>query len=69
MGRMVCEEACLDDDYRIATAKAIARGANQPAPEVPRTGNALADGTLGFLSQGLRVAEAWNSARGWGADC
>jgi hypothetical protein len=69
IGRMVCEEACLDDDYRIATAKAIARGANQPAPEVPRTGNALADGALGFLSQGLRVAEAWNSTRGWGADC
>jgi hypothetical protein len=69
IGRMICEENCLDDDYRIATAKAVARGANQPPPEVPRTGNALADGALGVLSQGLRVAEAWNASRGWGADC
>jgi hypothetical protein len=69
IGRMICEENCLDDHYRIATAKAVARGANQPPPEVPRTGNALADGALGVLSQGLRVAEAWNASRGWGADC
>lgn len=69
IGRMICAENCLDDDYRIATAQATARGANQPEPELPRTGNALADGALGFLSQGLRVAERWNASRTWGADC
>ena len=68
-GRMICEDTCLDDDYRIETAKAVARGNNQPPPQIPRTGSAVADGALGFLSQGLRVAEAWNSSRGWGGDC
>jgi hypothetical protein len=68
-GRMICEDTCLDDDYRIETAKAVARGNNQPPPQIPRTGSAVADEALGFLSQGLRVAEAWNSSRGWGGDC
>lgn len=68
LAKMVCEDAPLDDDYRIATAKADARGV-QPQPELPRTGNALADGALGLLAQGLRVGEAWSSSRTWGADC
>lgn len=81
IGKMMCQEACLDDDYRIATAKAIDRGEFRPAPAqsdsssrvvihsapaIPRTGNAFADGALGILSQGLRVAESWNASRPWG---
>lgn len=69
LARMVCQETSLDDEYRVATSLAISRGANQPVPETPRTGNALADGALGFLSQGLRVAQAYNASRTWGADC
>ena len=68
--RMQCKERCIDDEYRIATAKADARGMAQSlAPrQAPQTGNAFADGALGFLSEGLRVAENWNASRGWGAD-
>jgi hypothetical protein len=68
LARTMCEDTALDDDYRIATAKADARGATQPVPQIPRTGNAFADGAIGILAQGTRVAEAWNSSRGWGAD-
>ena len=70
LARMVCKDRCLDDDYRIATAQADARGVAQSlAPrQPPQTGNAFADGALGFLSEGLRVAEGWNASRGWGAD-
>jgi len=70
LARMVCKERCLDDDYRIATAKADARGIVQSLTprQTPQTGNAFADGALGFLTEGLRVAEGWNASRGWGAD-
>ena len=70
LARMVCKDRCLDEEYRIATAKADARGVVQSLVprEAPRTGNAVADGALSFLSEGLRVAEGWNASRGWGAD-
>ncbi|KAH8592536.1 hypothetical protein B0O99DRAFT_689678 [Bisporella sp. PMI_857] len=67
LARMMCEERTLDDDYRIATANADARGM-QPR-EQPRTGNAIADGALSILGEGFRIAESWNASRGWGADC
>ena len=71
LARMVCDEACLDDAYRIATAQADARGltSSMQPPQLPQTGNAFADGALSFLGQGLRVAEGWNASRGWGGDC
>jgi hypothetical protein len=70
VGRMVCKDRWLDEEYRIATAEAHARGlverlAARPAPQ---TGNAFADGALGLLTEGLRVAEGWNATREWGAD-
>lgn len=70
LARMQCKDRCLDEEYRIATAKADARGVVQGLVprEAPRTGNAIADGALGFLTEGLRVAEGWNASRGWGAD-
>jgi hypothetical protein len=68
LARIVCNDTCLDDDYRVATAKADARGASQSPRELPRTGNAFADEALGVFSQGLRLAESWNASRGWGAD-
>ena len=71
LARMMCNDRCLDEQYRVETANADARGvvlAQQPR-EVPRTGNALADGALGFLSEGLRVAEGFQQQRGWGGDC
>jgi hypothetical protein len=68
LARMVCKDRCLDDDYRITTASADARGLAQSLAPRPSTGNTFADGALGVLSEGLRVAEGWNASRGWGAD-
>lgn len=71
LARMVCKDRCLDDVYRRETAAADARGliaSATPEPQV-NTGNAVADGALSLLRQGLRVAEGFNNARGWGGDC
>lgn len=69
IARMQCKDTVLDDAYRVATEQADRRGEQQGRqPEIPRTGNAFADGALGFLGQGLRVAESFSNARGWGAD-
>lgn len=71
LARMVNKNGvCLDEEYRQATERADARGeAVGRAPEIPRTGNALADGALGLIGQGLRVVEGFSSQRGWGGDC
>jgi len=59
----------LDEEYREATARADVRGEVMGrTPEIPRTGNTFADGALGLLGQGLRVAEGFQSTWGWGAD-
>jgi len=72
LARMLCEDTFLDDAYRISTAQADARGllsSMQPQQQPLTTGNSFADGALSFLGQGLRVAEVWNTSRGWGGDC
>jgi hypothetical protein len=70
LARMNNKDTCLDEEYREATTRADLRGeAVGRAPEVPRTGNAFADGALGLLGHGLRVAEGFQSVRGWGGDC
>lgn len=71
VARMNCESACMDDDYRLATAEADARGALQAREpqRAPSTGNAFADGAFGLLSAGLRVAGDYRESRGWGGDC
>ena len=69
IARMVCKDSALDEAYRIATERADTRGeAMGRQPEVPRTGNAFADGAIGILGQGLRLASDYNDMRGWGAD-
>jgi hypothetical protein len=69
LARMQCKDTVLDEAYRIATEQADRRGEQQGRqPEIPRTGNAFADGALGLLGQGLRVAENYSNSRGWGAD-
>ncbi len=69
IARMVCKDSVLDESYRIETERADARGVAHTEPEIPRTGNAFADGAFGLLGQGLRVASDYNASRGWGADC
>jgi hypothetical protein len=67
LARMMCKDTCLDEEYRIATARADARGEQVGTnPQIPSTGNALADGAFSLIGQGLRVAEGFNNARGWG---
>jgi hypothetical protein len=64
----VCD--VLDEAYRLETAAADERGqerARNPPP-LPNTGNAIADGALNFLGQGLQVVQSFNDARGWGHD-
>ncbi|EKD13218.1 uncharacterized protein L3040_003021 [Drepanopeziza brunnea f. sp. 'multigermtubi'] len=67
--RIVCKDAALDEQYRLATERADASRGQAYQPETPRTGNALADGAFGLLGQGLRLASDFNAMRGWGADC
>lgn len=71
LARMINKDgACLDEEYRQATERADARGeAVGRTPEIPRTGNVFADGALGLIGQGLRVAEGFSAQRGWGGDC
>lgn len=66
VSRMICKDRCLDEEYRLATARADSRG-TQPREQI-RTGNSFADGAISFLGEGLRVAEGWNAQRGWGGD-
>lgn len=67
MARMVCKERALDEEYRMATDRAEARGLMPH--EQPNTGNAFADSAISVLGQGLRITDGWNAARGWGGDC
>jgi hypothetical protein len=71
LARMVNKDgACLDEEYREATERADLRGEQHGrTPDIPRTGNAFADGAFGLIGQGLRVAEGFSAARGWGGDC
>ena len=71
LARMINKDgSCLDEEYRTATESADARGRLVGStPEIPSTGNAFADGAFGLIGQGLRVAEGFNSYRGWGGDC
>jgi hypothetical protein len=66
LARMDCKDRCLDDGYRLATARAEVRS-EQPREQI-QTGNSFADGALGFLGEGLRVADRWNAQRGWGGN-
>ncbi|KAE8452285.1 hypothetical protein EG329_000985 [Mollisiaceae sp. DMI_Dod_QoI] len=69
LARMVCKDTCLDEEYRALTERADQRGERVGRePDVPRTGNAWADGAIGLLGQGLRVVERFSDAAGWGAD-
>ncbi|KAH8652715.1 hypothetical protein BGZ60DRAFT_387661 [Tricladium varicosporioides] len=71
IARMKCKDTCLDEEFRLATVAADQRGAEaarNPQP-LPSTGNAFADNAFGLLGQGLRVAESFSNARGWGGDC
>jgi len=71
LARMVNNDrSFLDEEYREATERMDARGGLVGStPEIPRTGNAFADGAFGLIGQGLRVAEGFTSLRGWGGDC
>ncbi|CZS90997.1 uncharacterized protein RCO7_01379 [Rhynchosporium graminicola] len=69
IARMMCRDGPLDEHYRLATERTDVRGElHGRQPEAPRTGNAFADGAIGLLGQGLRLASDYNDARGWGAD-
>lgn len=72
LAKMKTEDRWLDDEYLLSTREADARGLVEtlaPQQQLPiNTGNAFADGALGVLRDGLRVADTWVGARGWGGD-
>ncbi|KAI9643161.1 hypothetical protein NHQ30_008897 [Ciborinia camelliae] len=66
MVKMICKDQCLDDVYRRDIVAADTRGliaSSTPEPK-QNTDNAVADCTLNFLRQGLRVAEGLDASRG-----
>jgi hypothetical protein len=71
--KMKTEDRMLDDDYLISTSEADARGFLETLPaqqQLPiNTGNAFADGALGVLREGMRIADSRAAMRGWGGDC
>ncbi|CAL3963676.1 hypothetical protein PZA11_001222 [Diplocarpon coronariae] len=69
IARMVCKDSVLDESFRIAAERADASvEAYRQRPELPSTVNAFADGAMGALGQGLRVASDHNASWGWGGD-
>lgn len=57
-------QGCIDEQYRLESVRL--EGGQQA--RVPITGNAIADGALGFLEQTLVVGRHINNMRGWGAN-
>lgn len=69
-GRLQCYDSFLDEAFRDEAERQEMRGeehARNPR-DVPSTGNAFADAAVGLLGHGIRVAEGFNAARGWGGD-
>ncbi|PQE12434.1 ABC transporter protein [Rutstroemia sp. NJR-2017a BVV2] len=70
VGRLVRKDACLDDEYRIATLQEeVARG--QAAARILNggtTGSILADGIIGIIGAGTEFGREYNNAVGWGYD-
>ena len=54
----------IDEEFRLATEAVGPDGLGT----MPRTGNATADGALGFLRQAVNVGRDVAMAGGWGAD-
>ncbi|TAQ87022.1 hypothetical protein B7494_g4653 [Chlorociboria aeruginascens] len=63
------DNTCMDDEYRLETARAEARGEASSRRPIPTTGNSFADGALNVLGRGLDLAADFRDARGWGGDC
>ncbi|KAL8762348.1 MAG: hypothetical protein Q9203_007151 [Teloschistes exilis] len=61
LGKM---QGWVDEEYRVATEEAGRDG----LARMPSTGNATADGALGFLQQAVSVGRDVAMAGGWGAD-
>lgn len=64
------KQGWIDEEYKLQTEAEVARGpvSGQPQMLLPRTGNTVADGALGFLEQAGVFRGNVAMAGAWGAD-
>jgi hypothetical protein len=58
----------IDEEYKLATEDALRLAGSSELNRAPSTGNAVADGALGFLQHAVTVGRDVAMAGGWGAD-
>lgn len=62
------KQGWIDEEYRLATEEALRQGHPTAGGRNPSTGNAVADGALGFLHAAVTARRDVAMAGGWGAD-
>lgn len=62
------KQGWIDEEYKLATEEAISEAGPDGLSRIPSTGNATADGALGFLRQAVNAGRDVAMAGGWGAD-
>lgn len=62
------KQGWIDEEYKLATEEAISQTGPDGLGRMPSTGNATADGALGFLRQAVNAGRDVAMAGGWGAD-
>lgn len=65
LGKM---QGWIDEEYKFATEEATSQAGPDGSGMMPGTGNAIANGDLGFLRQAVTVGRDVAMAGGWGAD-
>lgn len=61
------KQGWIDEEYKLATEEALLQAGPDGLSRMPGTGNAIADGAMGFLRQALGGRDV-AMAGGWGAD-
>lgn len=62
------KQGWIDEEYKLATEEVLSQVGPDELSRMPGTGNATADGALGFLRQAVHAGRDVAMAGGWGAD-
>lgn len=62
------KQGWVDEEYKFATEETLRQAGPNGLGRTPSTGNAVADGALGFLHHAVTVGRDVAMAGGWGAD-
>lgn len=62
------KQGWIDEEYKLGTEEALRQAGPNGMGRTPSTGNAVADGALGFLHHAVTVGRDVAMAGGWGAD-